>query len=637
MPQAARSRLEPAPVAFAVALALNAVIFAVLLTLVPTRWETNDDFEMLRMSSGMMTGEPSEYLVFSNILVGRVLKQLYRWRADVPWYGVHLYAAHFLAMTGLLYAFLRRSPRAEAMLLFLLLFLFFELPLLLQLQFTSTAIVTVAAGICLLLLNGGRDRPWLAAICGTGLIVLGALIRHEASVLAAGILTPLVAYQIMTHRSFRTLFWLALAGGLVVAAARYDEGVYRRSSAWSAFLDYNAVRSPIHDTPLVRYEEQRIFFNRIGWSENDLRAFELWFLCDKGFYSAESLKTINAALSPTIKARKDWPQYLAANLFVQEKAVAVTLTMLLLAAFLAAGDRWRVLLVAAMTVAVSAAAFSYLSMYSKFPPRIAAPSLLVLNLAFCFQALSAHGATSKLRGGLFGYDVRLRLLGALSAAPTGTTRGRRLPFRVELPITSRGIAALLIVTLLGSHLLHASRAVTALSHLTRRQQEQFDDMLTTIDRNIVAKNPEAVFAVGGGSFPYRWMSPLDSGDRIRRFRLMGIGWSTHSPSYEQTLSRYGITDLTRALVENPNVYLILAPGEREERIPRYYAEHFGEDILLERRAEIDFPTGIRDFSPSVLVVKPRVISAAERARIDAEAAAAEGAAEAAHDESEPEF
>ena len=61
----------------------------------------------------MTTGRPSPELIFSNILIGRVLTFLYRLTDRVNWYTLYLLATHWAALTGLLWAFLRLRPRGR--------------------------------------------------------------------------------------------------------------------------------------------------------------------------------------------------------------------------------------------------------------------------------------------------------------------------------------------------------------------------------------------------------------------------------------------------------------------------------------------------------------------------------------------
>src|SRR5258708_6481795 len=53
----------------AFALLLNAALFGIFLSVFTPCYETNDDLIMQHIASGFYTGHPSEYLVFTSVLI----------------------------------------------------------------------------------------------------------------------------------------------------------------------------------------------------------------------------------------------------------------------------------------------------------------------------------------------------------------------------------------------------------------------------------------------------------------------------------------------------------------------------------------------------------------------------------------
>ena len=73
-----------------VLVALN-VVFIVIPLVFPCVHFTLDNDLMQFFSSGVYTGKPSEYTIYTNILHGLLLKMLYTFDSHVAWYAVYEY------------------------------------------------------------------------------------------------------------------------------------------------------------------------------------------------------------------------------------------------------------------------------------------------------------------------------------------------------------------------------------------------------------------------------------------------------------------------------------------------------------------------------------------------------------------
>jgi hypothetical protein len=98
-------RLSGAPLGAVV----NLILFGLFLACATSVYETNDDLMMQMIASGFHTGHPDEYLFFTNIIIGRVLRFLYGAWAGCNWYLIYLLVVHYAALTAI--AFLVVSRR----------------------------------------------------------------------------------------------------------------------------------------------------------------------------------------------------------------------------------------------------------------------------------------------------------------------------------------------------------------------------------------------------------------------------------------------------------------------------------------------------------------------------------------------
>ncbi len=99
------------------AVVVNSILFAIFLTCTTPMYESDDDQGMQYIASGFYTGRPDAHLVYTNILIGWVLKFLYGSWAGCNWYFIYLLAVHFAALTVI--AFLVISRRGGWLFTFL--------------------------------------------------------------------------------------------------------------------------------------------------------------------------------------------------------------------------------------------------------------------------------------------------------------------------------------------------------------------------------------------------------------------------------------------------------------------------------------------------------------------------------------
>ena len=186
--QAAIERYEDlgrrAPLRFA---ALTVIlVFGLVFAIFEPGFDTNDDAVMNMIVAGKGYGlAPDEHMVFTNVLIGFVLKYLYTVFPTVPWYGGYLLAVHFVVQVTMLYCVVRTRYTRLRLRLYLAYFAAAELYLLNNLQFTSTAFLAGQAGILLLMLamrRSSSEGRWLVRVSALGIIarLFGAFVTDSS-------------------------------------------------------------------------------------------------------------------------------------------------------------------------------------------------------------------------------------------------------------------------------------------------------------------------------------------------------------------------------------------------------------------------------------------------------------------------
>ncbi|TVR37931.1 MAG: hypothetical protein EA392_11510 [Cryomorphaceae bacterium] len=242
--------------------------FLLIVLTVPLVFETNDDVAMNAIASGARSGEPLEFLIFTHLVIGKLLRLLYEWQPQINWYTYYLIASLWTGYAALQYAVASlKSTRIAAINRHLLLFLLVVFTLFIP-HFTRVAAVCLAGGLMLVLFS--RKNSWIQFTLGTVLILLGAAIRHQVLIMFVLLSIPIIAH--LLHRKCYTrvllLAIIFIAGGI---STRYHLNSYAQHPDYGPYKHFNNLRSNITttDTPHFNWEMQEVLIREVGWSKDD--------------------------------------------------------------------------------------------------------------------------------------------------------------------------------------------------------------------------------------------------------------------------------------------------------------------------------------------------------------------------------
>jgi hypothetical protein len=282
-------------------LLVNILLFSLFFLAFTPFFETNDDYGMMQIASGYRYGEPTEYLVYLNVIWGFLLKFLYQNFPAANWYVILFYLVHFFSMTIILYIFLKKTRSLYSYLLFTLLFVFFEVFLLSNLQFTTTSMVAGCSGILLLisLVSGWRRTPWIIYFTGIVLQIISGMIRYKVYLLLLLLFVPVIFLLVVKKRTIRILFPFLIAVSIFGGFFAFHNAYYNRDPEWRYYLQYNALRGQITDFRYTRYNENtQALYTAVGWSENDTNMIKGWFYLEQEKYTLDDLEFLAAQFGP---------------------------------------------------------------------------------------------------------------------------------------------------------------------------------------------------------------------------------------------------------------------------------------------------------------------------------------------------
>ncbi len=598
-----------APLRFAVLAVLALLTLSV--TALRIAYETNDDVFMTMIVAGRgFCANPDEHLIFSNILLGHVLKWLYLSWPQFPWYGGYLLLTHYFSLVAMLYVTLvieRESTAGESRIdpanepmrrsfrrriaAYLVCFATVELVLLNSLQFTSTAFIAAQAGIFLLWLaarrrankNLSQNRPQTggqahfapktpqnepvpdgsgigsksqAAVLGplcaaVAMIVLAGLIRLESLGLAFLVATPLFGL-LAFHGSRKALILVAaatsLAWLLVLAAANFNRASYEGDPIWSRFYAYNELRCKFNDYEWTSYTpETAHVFTAVGWTRNDHDILARWFFDDPELYSEANLSSVLAAYP--WKTSRLTPSYLVQILrrpFRDRPVWALTLVLPFMLAGMGGPRYTRRTILVCAFMALLLIVL--IGVNNKVPPMRLYFPLMAFPLSATLLFPTARAALS---------------------SPAKAPRGLRNVLRhwTTQPRLTRAIVAMLVVgTVLGVY-----------RQCRRTMRNERDRISLQAFLTEARSKPHKLYVCWEAALPFELVSPLDSLASWSNISFLNLTWTQRTPWSEELKRRFDISNLARAIYEREDIVLIATETHRL-LFAKFAKEHFAAEV-----------------------------------------------------------
>lgn len=529
-------------------LGITICLFALTFLLITPAYDQPDDPTMALVASGYGNVDgPDEHLIYSNVLIGLILKQLYLTAPLVPWYGAYLLLIQFLAHWILLYALLLSLRDYRCVLGYLLFYLVVGVYLLTHIQFTTTAFLIGMAGLSVILVSlfldskGSHCRwlKWLGALC----LIISSLIRFASLQMLVLASAPLILvcvfhyFKVINLKPYLVPAAVAIIG--ISSCKFYDTHYYQQDEDWRNFMQYHAAAAQVSNNVLVPYtEETRKVFDDTGWSHADYLMIRDFNYLDPDTFSSANLKRFDKQKNAT-NLRKH-PQVLQArvNAFKNLFTNSVSVISLIAAIFFASLNQkncWQRSIVKWLLM-WSALIMLGLIIYKKLPERVFIPLTALpfyLSLLLNFPDLSSQIKNQKFKKHfVFRTGVLLLFLAATASAWGQVKR----------------------------------------SDLMVMGNIRFKNDL----KNLQGSWPDKVF-LAQCRFPVDLFLPLDNQSEIQGMKWLYLTGRQKSPLFQQKMKEYGIHSAYTELYETDRLYLIMLP----RFIPlfeSYLKQHYDVDL-----------------------------------------------------------
>ena len=293
-------KISEHPMITAIVLCLFFFIMAMIFC--DPKYESNDDFWTDTVLSGVWTGEYDQHLLFSNILIGYILKGLYSLIPYVSFYFVFLELLGLLSSIVVVWLILKHCRLSIGLLASVILLTCFSDDLFILVQFTKIAAAAVAAG-GFLFLEGILDKSFVhgkaAMISGALLFVTGSMLRIDCIYTVLPFL--FIHFLLLVYR--KTAKQIVISLLLCISLLCVSLGLQTLNNVlWDIDPDYRTFREldtyryPITDVPRPAYEEIQPELEEIGITGVDYYMAVVWGFTDLSIFNPDTLKRFGEVL-----------------------------------------------------------------------------------------------------------------------------------------------------------------------------------------------------------------------------------------------------------------------------------------------------------------------------------------------------
>lgn len=285
---------------------INVIFLFIYLLCFELIQESNDDLAMSFLAEGVY-GEYTGYLVFENVLWGKLIVALNQLIPSIKWYNVLHYVVMFFAFIELTYVFIRKQGRKMGMIVSAVMLVFCGYETYVMFQFSRVTAIGTIAGILMLYyaLEAAEDKLEKRLCLGAGafLTIWSSMLRFQMFALCVALtLVCLAIYKIWTWiKVEKRQDWLkqlgiyvgvfGVVGVISIGLYAVDRAHYSKDEAWSEYLEYNELRANLWDTGFPDYYENIMLYESMGIGEYDFEYYKSWEM-DEEVLTKETLQTI---------------------------------------------------------------------------------------------------------------------------------------------------------------------------------------------------------------------------------------------------------------------------------------------------------------------------------------------------------
>ncbi len=257
-----------------------------------------DDWQQLQYVSGtLISDEPAEFLIYTHICIGLLLKSLYLYNSHIAWYAIYLLSAMFLASWGILFALLRFHFSYLRIAIFFLFFYTVQVQHILFLQYTIVSAYATIAGF-LLIFSAIKQKNKYVYCMAFFMLLMAFLIRSSGFLLTLATCLPALAFYLyrfrLTYSAKYVLAFSILLGAVIFLFYQFELSYYAKHGQIDR-LEMNHKLSYFYNYEMLNYDQYEELYKKVGFSRDDfIFGLDLYNYLDKDVFSPQKIDKLLA-------------------------------------------------------------------------------------------------------------------------------------------------------------------------------------------------------------------------------------------------------------------------------------------------------------------------------------------------------
>ena len=278
---------------------INIIIFGVTNLVFDLKYEQVDDFIIYNLYSGL-DGTYNIHGIYMHPVLCMVIGSFFRLISSINWHTIFLLTAQFICFTTIGYLLLKKHQNKTMIILYAIFASVFYTALLLLIQYTSVAALLILTAFFIIVHTIEENKnKWQYILLYIVLYSLGIMLRMQSLLIILPFLAiygidhliKLIKKQIEEKQFVKIVkaYAILLILTIVIYISNY---CFYTNNINKEYLEYNNLRSTLHDLSSINYETHKPIYDEIGWSENDFYLFYTFDFGDENVYCKENLQKI---------------------------------------------------------------------------------------------------------------------------------------------------------------------------------------------------------------------------------------------------------------------------------------------------------------------------------------------------------
>lgn len=524
---------------------INAIIVFVFYSLYTPYNQTNDDTGMAAIAANAYGGS-SQYTVFINVIYGKMISMLYATGIQVNWYTLVQFVLIYISFSMIMGVIFEQNKRILIKLLASVVLIMLVKDFYLTFQFTKVATLTAAAGY-IFCFRSIQNNKYKQSICGVILLMFSTLIRFKcffivtAFAVIYGVFNVIFVecndFKVLSNVFKKYVLYFSLVFLLMISLVAVDKWYYNQSEEWSEYLTYNRIRADLldygWDSTMPSFEEHIEEYQELGIDLNDYNLYTMGCLTDTEVLTEEKLVQLLELKKKYTYKNYNLLQGIQSYIYsLINKTLSKLMIVLLMCILLYVKNR-RVLLYNLSIIGIHFTFYMYMFSLN----RIIDWLLASITMVACMYMLLSISELKKneLRSTSYLHGMIGAVLVFACIMLNATDYDRLAADRVEVD--------------------------EFYSYMSMNKEN-----LYVADRNVFRWN-------------YKFYGAFELLEKELYTNQVNLGgWIGRSPIMMDTMERYEVESIYRALYEKENVYFYTR--ENEYLILGYLRRHYREDIEM---------------------------------------------------------